>query len=105
MGAEWTFSLLDTLGFAREHDNDPSVPNLVAARWPYFALWQWRGEMFSFVMSLVFAAIPVIQIVDFWLNPIHEGLMDGAPWAGQASSRWTVLHGTLDYPWEPAQSS
>ena len=33
--------------------------------------------------ALVFAAIPVIQIVDFWLNPIHEGLMDGAPWAGQ----------------------
>ena len=31
----------------------------------YFALWQWCGEMFSFVMSLVFAAIPVIQIVDF----------------------------------------
>jgi hypothetical protein len=49
----------------------------------YFALWQWRGEMFSFVMSLVFAAIPVIQIVNFWLNPIHEGLMDGAPWPGQ----------------------
>ena len=34
-------------------------------------------------MALVFAAIPVIQIIDLWLNPIHEGLIDGAPWAGQ----------------------
>tara|TARA_B110000008_G_scaffold275357_1_gene312656 strand:- start:4653 stop:7553 length:2901 start_codon:yes stop_codon:yes gene_type:complete len=49
----------------------------------YYALWQWRGELFSLVMALVFAAIPVIRIVDLWLNPMNGGLMDGAPWAGQ----------------------
>ena len=49
----------------------------------YFAFWYWRGNFISFAGALVFAAIPVLRIVDLWLNPVSGGLLAGAPWAAQ----------------------
>jgi hypothetical protein len=49
----------------------------------YFAFWYWRGQAVSLVGALVFAAIPILRIVDLWINPITGGLLEGAPWAGQ----------------------
>lgn len=67
----------------------------------FYALWYWRSLWVSFVAAIVCAVIPVYHIVDLWLNPLHGGLLDGAPWAWQvllaglcAMALWLVIGGS-----------
>ena len=49
----------------------------------YFVIWYARTVTVSFVAALFCAAVPVLQIVDLWVNPVRGGFLDGAPWAAQ----------------------
>lgn len=49
----------------------------------FFVIWYVRALAISFVAALFCAAVPVVRIVDLWLNPPRGGFLEGAPWAGQ----------------------
>lgn len=49
----------------------------------YFALWYGRSMWVSFVASVVCALVPVILILNLWLNPSMGALSENAPRAGQ----------------------
>ena len=66
----------------------------------YYALWYWRSMWVSFVVAVLCALIPVILILELWLNLSLGAGFDDAPRAGQillaglcAMTSWLIMGG------------
>ncbi len=66
----------------------------------FYALWYWRSMWVSFVAAVVCALVPVILILQLWLNLSLGSMFDDAPRAGQvllaglsAMTLWLIMGG------------